>query len=130
MRLYNFIYCYFYEIWQKKDDDGRFEGTMHVLITIIIHVLLIYRILYLSFGVKLFILPDTGKYGANKTLYMIMLIPLSILLYRYFNVVRTKKMLNVYRNKFYKKKGIKILNLFLILIIPLLILLFLLFKDL
>lgn len=130
MKIYNFIFCFFYELWQKKDGDGRFEGVMHVLITIVVHTMLVYRSVDLLIEKKIFLLPVFSTYGSNKTFYLILLIPFTVFIYKFYSNNKIKLLMHNYRKRYINSKMTKIINVFLILIFPMILLFYLLFKDL
>lgn len=118
MNIYNFIYCFFYNLWKKKG-GGRIDSSAHVLFSAIIHILLFAEIIRYIMGNNIYKLPDYGEYGSNKTMYFIFLVPFWIGLFFFYNTKRTKRLLKEYHSiyKDSKKNTIRILIYFILPII-------------
>lgn len=100
MNIYNFIYCYFYKLWEKRGSDGRIVGAGHILGVFIIHILTVAEIIQDVTGYKLISLPNYGKHGTNKTMYFFFCIPFWIAIWVLYNRERTKKLLQEYHQKY------------------------------
>ena len=121
MNIYNFIYCYFYNMWKSKG-GGRIDSSAHVLFSILIHVLLIAEIIRDITGFNIISLPNFGAYGINKTMYFFLAVPLWIGLWFFYNRERTKRLLKDYHQK-YGEAGSKItLKILLYFVIPIVLL--------
>jgi hypothetical protein len=105
MNIYNFIYCYFYNLWKSKG-GGRIDTSAHVLFAIIIHVLLLSEIIQDITGFKIVSLPDYGGHGRNKYVYFLFAIPFWGALVLFYSKERTKQLLKDYHQK-YGEAGIK-----------------------
>mgnify|MGYP003579408387 CR=1 FL=1 len=117
MNIYNFIYCYFFNLWKSKG-GGRIDSSAHVLFAIIIHVLLFAEIIQNTSGYKAINLPDFGASGQNKFMYFLIAVPFWITLILFYNKERTKRLLKEYNQK-YGKAGIKnTIKIFLFVLIP------------
>jgi len=121
MNIYNFIYCFFYNFWEKRGTDGRMMGSVHVLFTIGMHFLLLSKIVELILGRRLLSLPNYGNYGTNKSMYFLYVIPVAVLFFIFYNRKRTNNLLKTY-NQIYKEQGLKnILRVLLYIVIPIII---------
>lgn len=99
MNIYNFIYCYFYNLWKNKG-GGRIDSSAHVLFACFMHVLLIAEIILDTTGFEIINLPDYGAYGRNKTMYFFFAIPFWIALILFYNREHTKRLLKEYHQKY------------------------------
>lgn len=111
MNIYNFIYCYFYNLWKSKG-GGRIDTSAHVLFAVIIHVLLFSGIIQDVTGFKIVSLPDYGGAGRNKYIYVLFAIPFWVALIFFYNKERTKRLLKEYHQKYGeagKKNTLKVL---------------------
>jgi len=120
MNIYNFIYSFFYNFWEKRGNDGRIVGAAHVLFSLIIHVLLIAEIIRNITGFNIISLPNYGQYGINKTMYFFFAISLWVGLWFFYNRERTKRLLKDYHQKYGEtgsKNNVKILLYFVVPII-------------
>jgi hypothetical protein len=124
MTIYNFIYCFFYRLWEKKG-GGRIDSSAHVLFAALIHILLIAEIVQSTTGTKILALPDYGGHGRNKYMYFLFAVPLWIGLCFYFNRKRTKRLLKEYHQKYGKAGSKNILRIMIYLILPTILLIFL-----
>ena len=110
MNIYNFIFCYFYIFWQKRNGDGKFSAVMHVFFAMLIHVLLITEIFEDLTGLQIFHIPRLGNYGESKMKYMLFCIPIIALIYFYYNRERTKNLLKYYSEEYKTdKNGLKVI---------------------
>ena len=124
MNIYNFIYCYFFNLWKNKG-GGRIDSSAHVLFALLIHVLLFAEIIQNTFGYKAINLPDYGASGRNKFMYFLIAIPFWITLILFYNKERTKRLLKEYNQK-YGKTGIKnTIKILLLVIVPIILLIML-----
>jgi hypothetical protein len=95
MNIYNFIYCYFHNLWKSKG-GGRIDTSAHVLFAMMMHYLLLSEIIRDLTGFNIVPLPDYGGAGINKYMYLLFLTPFWIALIIYYNKERTKKLLKDY----------------------------------
>lgn len=112
MNIYNFIYCYFYKFWEKRNNDGRIVASMHIFFTLLVHFFLLAEIIRGITGIKFNLMPRLGNYGESKTKYMLLCIPFLILIFMYYNRNRTTNLLKEYYLQYGndgKKNTIKIL---------------------
>lgn len=122
MNIYNFIFCYFYIFWNKRNNDGRFSGILHVLLALLLHLLLIVQVIELIFDYNISThFPNTGSNGSNKALYTIMSIPLFILLSYYYNRDRQKNLLKRYNKINKNSKSINLLKILVLIVLPIIL---------
>ena len=121
MNIYNFIYCYFYNMWKSKG-GGRIDSSAHVLFSILIHVLLIAEIIRDITSFNIISLPNFGAYGINKTMYFFLAVPLWIGLWFFYNRERTKRLLKDYHQKYGEAGSKNTLKILLYFVIPIVLL--------
>jgi hypothetical protein len=121
MNIYNFIYCYFYNLWKSKG-GGRLDASAHVLFVIIIHSLLISEITQDLTGVIMIKLPDYGGAGANKYMYFLFAVPFWVSLLIFYSTARTKRLLREYHLKYGEAAGTNTLKILLVVILPIILL--------
>ena len=124
MNIYNFIYCYFYKLWEKKG-GGRIDSSAHVLFSLLIHVLLIAEIIQDTIGLKIISLPNFGQYGRNKTVYFLFAIPIWVGLWFFYNRERTKRLLKEYHQKYGETGSKNTLKILLYVVLPAILLIIL-----
>jgi len=117
MNIYNFVFCFFYNVWQKRTGDGRFSGILHVTVTIMMHLLLLAEIFWDFTGIRPFTLYSFGASGINKTMYTILLFPTLFIGYLFYTQKRTKELLETY-DKQPITRSRRRLNIFLIVVLP------------
>ncbi len=117
MNIYNFVYCYFYNLWKSKG-GGRIDTSAHVLFAIIIHVLLISEIILDLTGFKIISLPDYGGAGRNKYMYFLFAIPFWVALIFFYNKERTKRLLKDYNQKYGETRSKNTLKILLYFVLP------------
>lgn len=121
MNIYNFIYCYFYNLWKSKG-GGRIDTSAHVLFAIIIHVLLLSEIIQDTTGFKIVSLYDYGGAGRNKYMYFLFVIPFWVALVLFYNKERTKRLLKEYRQKYGETGSKSTLKILLYVVVPVILL--------
>ena len=121
MNIYNFIYCYFYNLWKSKG-GGRIDASAHVLFAIIIHSLLISEILQDLTGIKMIYLPDYRGAVANKYMYFLFAVPFWATLFLFYSPERTKRLLKKYHLKYGEAAGTNTLKILLVFILPIILL--------
>lgn len=119
MNIYNFIYCFFYRLWEKRGSDGRVLGSVHVLFTILMHLFLIIEIIRAFTGSQgINLMPRLGSYSDSKLKYTLFLLPFAILIFIYYNRQRTTALLKQY-NALFGKQGLKnVMKIILFILIP------------
>lgn len=100
MNIYNFIYCFFYKLWEKRGSDGRLNGTAHVLFALFMHLLLITELFLRTTGYNLIHLPNYVTYGNNKTAFFLYTIPFSFAIWLFYNKKRTERLLEEYEDEY------------------------------
>ena len=125
MNIYNFIYCFFYRYWEKRNSDGRISGSIHVFLTAFIHFLILLKIILNIMGIYA-VRFDFGRHGTSKSANLIWSVPTLILFILFYNRKRTKRLLKEFHQKYDNNRRKKIINLFLYLIVPFIVLLILL----
>lgn len=105
MNIYNFIYCYFYNLWKSKG-GGRIDSSAHVLFSLMMHLLLLAEIIQDLTGIKILGLPDYGGHGKNKYTYFLFIIPFWVALVLFYKKERTKRLLKEYYQR-YGNAGVK-----------------------
>jgi amino acid permease len=121
MNIYNFIYCFFYNLWEKKGSDGRINGTGVVFFSLLIHILLILEIVYNITGYRISLLPSShgATYGQRKGVNFIICIPFIIAIWLFYNRTRTDRILKQYEKLFDRKEKEQKTRIILYIIIPL-----------
>lgn len=125
MNIYNFIYCFFYRYWEKRNSDGRISGSIHVFFTAFIHFLIIVKIIWKINGIYALRF-NFGQHGTSKFMHLIWSVPILILLILFYNRKRTKRLLEEFHQKYDNNRRKKTINLFLYLVLPFIVLLILL----
>lgn len=117
MNMYNFVFCFFYNVWQKRTGDGRFSGMLHVQFTIMMHLLLLCEIFWDLTGIRPFTFYSFGESGTNKTIWTILLLPTTYIGYVYYTKKRTKTLLEIYERQWMTKFRRR-MSVFLIVVLP------------
>ena len=125
MNIYNFIYCFFYNYWEKRATDGRVVGSAALVFTLVIHVLFIAELIQLIAGIQLFSIKSFGTYEENKIIYFLFGIPFWIITALYYNRKRTKRLLKKYYQKYGSKGGVNSLRVVFYIILPMILLILL-----
>ncbi len=100
MNIYDFIFCFFYRFWQKRDGDGAFSGVLHVIIVIFLHILFLCEITLQITGVNLFKFFASEIPGRTKFYGAIILLLIAITVWPFYRRERTKKLLKEYHQKY------------------------------
>lgn len=105
MNIYHFMYCFFYEKW-NKNGGGRTNSCMHILFVLFIHYLLIMEIIRDVTGHDLmFQLPDFGDKNKNRLSLLVIAFPFFMLIRYYFSVDRTAFLIEKYRSIYGNSKS-------------------------
>jgi hypothetical protein len=123
MNIYNFIYCSFYNLWEKRGSDGRLSATGVIFFTLLIHISLIFEIILDTTGYELSLFPNNpnSTYGDRKTLDFIISIPFLIAIWFFYNRKRTSRLLEEYDEEYGEDERRITLRVFLFVILPVII---------
>jgi hypothetical protein len=120
MNMYNFIYCFFYIFWEKRGNDGRIIGAIHVVFAIMMHFALIIEMVSTALNKQILNLPSSGGAGRDKVFYVLCIIPFCIIFWIYYSKSRTMNLLKEYKlNHPYKKTNM--LKIIALVIVPMML---------
>jgi hypothetical protein len=98
MNIYHSIYCFFYKLWEKRGNDGKFSGSVHILFTLCMHLLLFGEIFHDITGNELFKLPKFVTH--SKINLIIVCVPFFLCIRYYFNSTKTSELLEEYEEEY------------------------------
>ena len=125
MNIYNFIYCFFYNYWEKRATDGRVVGSAFIVFTLLIHFLFIAELIQSIAGIQLFSIKSFGTYAENKAIYFLFCIPFWIIIALFYNRKRTKRLLKIYNPKYSASGNKNILRVVFYIFLPMILLIIL-----
>lgn len=127
MIIYNFIYCFFYKLWEKRGSDGRLNGTGVVFFTLLMHILLIFEIIFDLTGYKISLFPnhDGATYSQRKGFNFIICIPFIIAIWLFYNRNRTDRLLKEYQDCYNGDENKTSLRILLYIVLPTILLIIL-----
>ena len=105
MNIYNFVYCFFYNYWEKRGTDGRVVASVVLLFTLCIHMFFILEIVHVFGNVEFTYFSSFGSKDRIKTNVTLFSIPLWIIIGLYFNRKRTKRLLIEYNKIYYNNRN-------------------------
>ena len=127
MNIYNFIYCFFYKLWEKRGSDGRLNGTGIVFFSLLMHIYLMFEIILDITGYKLTLFPNNAEamYSERKSLDFIISIPFIIAIWFFYNRKRTDKLIEEYNEEYGENESKISLRILLYVIVPTILVVFL-----
>jgi hypothetical protein len=126
LNIYNFIYCFFYKLWEKRGSDGRLNGTAHVFFALFIHLFLISEIVLDTFHYDLIKFSNYGMSGDKNTPFFIA-IPICFIIWVFYNKTRTESLLDEYQDEYQENESRITLRILCFVVIPFVLLLVLMF---
>lgn len=102
MKIYNLVYCFFYELAEKRGSDGRLSATGIVFFALLMHILLILEIIFDLTGHKIALFPyyDGAAYRYRKVFNILICIPFIIVIWLFYNRNRTNRLLKEYEDQY------------------------------
>lgn len=103
MKIYNLIYCFFYELSENQGRDGRLSAAGIVFFALLMHILLILEIIFDLTGHKIDLFPhyNGAAYSHRKEYNMLLCVPFMIVIWLFYNRNRTERLLKEYQD-YYK----------------------------